>query len=75
MNNCLVFYKCGLQLLRTIEMKTIRAIQGKTLRDKIRSDHLRHLSVIQDINKWIEARRREWDAYVGRMEAGKDRKR
>jgi hypothetical protein len=56
-------------------MKTIRAIQGKTLRDKIRSDHLRHLSVIQDINKWIEARRREWDAYVGRMEAGKDRKR
>ena len=26
------------QLLRTIEMKTIRAIHGKTLRDKIRSD-------------------------------------
>jgi len=30
-------------------MKTIRAIHGKTLRDKIRSDHLRHLSGIQDI--------------------------
>ena len=56
------------QLLRTIEMKTIRAIHGKTLRDKIRSDHLRHLSAIQDINKWTEARRREWDAHVGRME-------
>jgi hypothetical protein len=56
------------QRLRTIEMKTRRAIHGKTLRDKIRSDHLRHLSAIQDINKWTEARRREWDAHVGRME-------
>jgi stage III sporulation protein SpoIIIAA len=49
-------------------MKTIRTIHGKTLRDKIRSDHLRYLSAIQDINKWTEARRREWDAHVGRME-------
>jgi hypothetical protein len=56
------------QLFRTTEMKTIRAIHGKTIRDKIRSDHLRHLSAIQDINKWTEARRREWDADVGRME-------
>jgi hypothetical protein len=55
------------QLFRTTEMKTIRAIYGKTLRDKIRSDHLRHLSGIQDINKWTEARRREWNAHVGRM--------
>jgi hypothetical protein len=50
------------QLLRTSEMKTIRAIHGKTLRDKIRSEHLRHISGNQDINKWTEARRREWDA-------------
>ena len=49
-------------------MKTIRAIHGKTLRDKIRSDHLRHLSGIQDIIKWTEVRRREWVAHVGRME-------
>jgi hypothetical protein len=39
------------QLLRTTEMKTIRAICGKTIRDKIRSDHLRQLSGIQDITK------------------------
>ena len=38
------------------------------LRDKIRRDHLRHLSGIQDIIKWTEDRRREWDAHVGRME-------
>jgi hypothetical protein len=49
-------------------MKTIRAIHGKTLRDKIRSDHLCHLSGIQDIIEWTEVRRREWDAHVGRME-------
>jgi hypothetical protein len=32
------------QLLRTTEVKTIRAIHGKTLRDEIRSDQLRQLS-------------------------------
>jgi len=56
------------QLLRTTDMKTKRAIHGKTLRDKIRSDHLRQLSRIQDMIKWTEDRRREWDAHVGRME-------
>jgi hypothetical protein len=59
------------QLLQTTEMKTIRAIHGKTLRDKIRSDHLRHLSGIQDIIEWTEVRRREWDAHVGRMEGNR----
>ena len=59
---------CTQQLLRTTEMKTIRAIHPKTLKDKIRSDHLRHISGIQDIVKWTEDRRREWDAHVGRME-------
>ena len=56
------------QLLRTTEMKTIRAIHRKTLRDKIRCDNFRHLSGIQDIIKWTEDRRTEWDAHVGRME-------
>jgi len=56
------------QLLRTTEIKTIRAIHGKTLRDKIRSDQLRHLRGIQDIIKWTNDRRREWDAHVERME-------
>jgi hypothetical protein len=40
------------QLLQTTEMKTIRAIHGKTLRDKIHSDQFRQLSRIQDIIKW-----------------------
>jgi hypothetical protein len=49
-------------------MTTIRAIHGETLRDKIRSDELRQLSGIQDIIKWANVRRKEWDAHVERME-------
>jgi hypothetical protein len=49
-------------------MKTIRAIHGKTLWDKIRSDQLRQLSGIQDIIKWTNVRRKEWDSHVERME-------
>ena len=37
------------QLLRTTEMRIIRAIHGKTLWDRIRSKDLRELSGIQDI--------------------------
>jgi hypothetical protein len=49
-------------------MKKITAIHGKTLRDKIRSDKLQQLSGIQDIVKWANVRRREWDVHLNRME-------
>jgi hypothetical protein len=49
-------------------MKTIRAIHGKTLRDKICIDQLRQLSGIQDIIKWANVRRKGWDTHVERME-------
>jgi hypothetical protein len=49
-------------------MNTIMAIHGKTLRDKIRSDQLIQLSGIQDIIKWTNVRRKEWDGHVERME-------
>jgi hypothetical protein len=52
----------------TTEMKIIRAIHGKTLRDKICSDQLQRLSGIHDIVMWTNVRRREWDAHVNRME-------
>jgi hypothetical protein len=48
-------------------MKT-RSIHGKTLRDKIRSVQLRQLSGIQDIIKWTNVRRKEWDGHVERMD-------
>jgi hypothetical protein len=47
------------KLLRTTEMKIIRAIHVKTLRDKIHSDQLQQLSRIQNIVKWTNVRRRE----------------
>ena len=40
-------------------MNIIRAIRGKTLRDKIRSDQFRQLSGIEDIIKWANVRRGE----------------
>jgi hypothetical protein len=43
----------------TTEMKIIRVIHGKMLRDKSRSDQLQQLSGIQDIVKWTNVRRRE----------------
>ena len=46
----------------------MRAIHGKTLRDKIRGDQLRQMSGIQDIIQWTNVRRREWGAHVERME-------
>jgi hypothetical protein len=49
-------------------MKIIRAIHGKTLRDKISSDQLQQLSGIEDLVKWVNVRRREWDAHGNRME-------
>jgi hypothetical protein len=49
-------------------MNTIRAIHGKTLRDKIRSYQLRQLSGIQDIIKWANVPRKEWDGHAERME-------
>ena len=55
------------QPLRTTEMKIIRAVHGKTIGDKIRSDQLRQLSGIRDIIKWANVRRREWGDHVDRM--------
>ena len=55
------------QLLRTTEMKTIRAIHGKTLRDRIGSKDPREVSRIQDIVEWIDVRKRGWGEHVERM--------
>jgi hypothetical protein len=44
--------------LRTAEMKIIRAIHGKTVRDKIRSDQLQQLSRNQDIVKWDQCQKK-----------------
>ena len=55
------------QLLRTTEMRIIRAIHRKTLRDRIRSKDLREVSGIQDKAEWIDVRKRGWKKHVERM--------
>lgn len=55
------------QLMRTTEMKTLRAISGVTLRDRKRSKEIRESLNVQDVVRWTRARRRGWDEHVDRM--------
>jgi len=51
---------------------------GRHLETNFHSDQLQQLSGIQDIFKWTNVRRGEWDAHVNRMEgqsSGRDRQR
>lgn len=57
-----------LQLMRTVEMKTLRTIQGKTLHDRIRNEDIRQQCEIQDIGRWVRQRRRFWNKHIKRME-------
>ena len=59
------------QLLRTTEMRIIRTIHGKTIRDKIRSEDLREQSKIQDIADWVGVRRKCWADHVEKMPANR----
>ena len=45
------------QLLRTTEMRIVRTIHGKTLRDRIYNEELRKRSGIEDIVEWVHDRR------------------
>ena len=55
------------QLLRTTEMKTLRSIVGKTLRDRVKSSDIRSQCDIQDVVRWSRTRRRAWSDDVDRM--------
>ncbi|XP_055389934.1 uncharacterized protein LOC129618927 [Condylostylus longicornis] len=56
------------QLLRTTEMRTLRQITGKTLRDRIRSADIRKQCDVQDVVRWARRRRRGWREHVERMD-------
>lgn len=47
------------RILRTTEMKTLRAITGNTLRDRRRNEDIRRDCETQDVVRWIRKRRRE----------------
>jgi hypothetical protein len=54
--------------LRVSEMKTLRSIAGKTLRDRIRNTRVREICEVEDIVRWGRQRRRFWYAHVRRMD-------
>lgn len=45
-------------LLRTLEMKTLRAITGKILKDRIRNTEIQRTCGVENIGKWERQRRR-----------------
>lgn len=55
------------RILRTTEMRTLRAIRGVTLRDRMRNEQIRQDCDIQNIVRWSRARRRHWRDHMDRM--------
>jgi hypothetical protein len=51
-------------LLRTSEMKTLRNISGKTLRDRVRNTEIRRICEVEDVVRWGRQRRRFWNDHV-----------
>uniref|UniRef100_A0AAR5Q8Q0 Endonuclease/exonuclease/phosphatase domain-containing protein n=1 Tax=Dendroctonus ponderosae TaxID=77166 RepID=A0AAR5Q8Q0_DENPD len=56
-------------MLRTAEMKTLRSIAGKTLRDRVRSATIRQTSKVEEVIRWGRKRRRCWRDHVERMDS------
>lgn len=54
------------QLLRTVEMNTLRAIIGKTRLDRVRNQTVRDECEVSDVVKFIKRRRVEWNNHVSR---------
>ncbi|XP_045480918.1 uncharacterized protein LOC123685306 [Harmonia axyridis] len=56
------------RLLETCEMKVLRKIAGKTLLDRERSDNIRKMCGVEEVNEWILRRKHEWNAHKDRMD-------
>ena len=55
------------RIMRTTEMKVLRAITGHSLRDRIRNYAIQNECKILDIVKWTRSKRRNWRDRVMRM--------
>ena len=56
------------RMLETAEMRTLRTIANKTIRDRIRSEKIREELKIDQITEWIKNRKDEWNEHVSRMD-------
>ncbi|KAF2895223.1 hypothetical protein ILUMI_10946 [Ignelater luminosus] len=52
---------------RRIEMKILRRITNKTLRDRIPNDEIRRTCQIIPTEEWISRRKQEWNEYIEKM--------
>lgn len=59
------------RLMQTSEMRTVRMIAGHTLQDRVRNAELRQQTTIDDVVRWVRARRRQWNDHVSRMTDGR----
>ena len=55
------------QILETTEMKVVRKIAGRTLFDRKRSEEIRRMCKIDNINDWVLQRKRNWNEHISRM--------
>ena len=55
------------QILETTEMKVVRKIAGRTLFDRKRSEEIRRMCKIDNINDWVLQRKKNWNEHISRM--------
>ncbi|XP_044749727.1 uncharacterized protein LOC123310328 [Coccinella septempunctata] len=55
------------RLLETTEMRVLRRITGKTMRDRERSENIRRECKTKNINESVKGRKMEWNRHIGRM--------
>ena len=49
-------------------MKVVRKIAGKKLTDRVRSENIRRMCGIENINDWELKRKQEWNKDINRMD-------
>lgn len=55
------------RMLEVTEMKTLRRIAAKTMRDGVTNREIRERCGVQNITEWVSRRRREWNDHISRM--------
>lgn len=55
------------QILRTVEIKYLRTIEGVMLTDQMRSCNIGAECNVEDVVRWARTRRRNWGDYVDRI--------
>jgi len=54
--------------MKSTEMKMLRMICGKTLRDKVRNEEIRETTEVESIEEHLREQRLRWFGYMERMD-------